>query len=473
MNGEDEDLFNIGLSGHDDFDYADDGHDVHDNLEFRTAGANGIHTNDDIPLMEKNESGQFRKQGDAHGGGRIRSTGVGATFMNLLKSFVGSGILGLPAAFREGGFLTTLLLLLMVGSIATTCNLMLVKTKQHLVSRGVVSFSDIGVYLFGKKFGHLVDLLLIFTQFGFCCVYMVFVSENLTEFLPWSREVILLGIAPFFVLTSFIRTMSFIAPFSMAANITLVSGLFAIVACAISQMETRALPGQTYDIDKWVVWKHVPVTFGIAVYAFEGIGVILPCETSMKEPRKFPALVVWVMTIATTGYIIFGGSCYLAFGEHTSDEILSNMEMFGEAAGGAWPTIEKITRVFVIFAIAATFPLQLFVIVDIVEEEILFKPGGGIGERCKSLKQNIFRTMLVMAAVTVAYFVPDFGPLLGLVGAFGSASLQFILPALFHLKLFPEASKLRKFFCVVFIVIGSVGGILGTIDSVKQLIHQG
>ncbi|KNC74981.1 hypothetical protein SARC_12484, partial [Sphaeroforma arctica JP610] len=240
------------------------------------------------------QTGHFKSRPDPHGDGRARSTSTPATFMNLLKSFVGSGILGLPSAFKEGGFLTTLLLLLMVGAIASTCNLMLVKTKQHLASRGVVSFSDIGIHLFGNWFGRLIDFLLIFTQFGFCCVYLIFVSENLTEFIPWERQTILLVIAPLFILTSFIRTMSIIAPFSMAANVSLLTGLFIIVVCAFSQMSTRALPHQTYDIEEFVIWKNVAVTFGIAVYAFEGIGVILPCETSMKEPSKFPTLVLWV-----------------------------------------------------------------------------------------------------------------------------------------------------------------------------------
>ena len=60
----------------------------------------------------------------------------------------------------------------------------------------------------------------------------------------------------------------------------------------------------------------------MAVYAYEGIGVILPCETAMKEPQKCAAVITVVMGIAFFLYTGFGAICYLAFGKHTSDQIL-------------------------------------------------------------------------------------------------------------------------------------------------------
>ena len=54
--------------------------------------------------------------------------------------------------------------------------------------------------------GLATDALLIITQFGFCCVYLVFVSHNLTTWIPLSQDVILFASAPAFVLMSYIRT---------------------------------------------------------------------------------------------------------------------------------------------------------------------------------------------------------------------------------------------------------------------------
>eukprot|EP00122_Pirum_gemmata_P006037 Pgem_evm1s5517 len=162
--------------------------------------------------------------------------------------------------------------------------MMLVACKQALQKRGVVSYSDIAVYTYGKKMGLAIDFLLLFTQFGFCCVYLVFVSLNLTEFIPLSREHVLFAIAPLFVLFSFIPSLEYIGPVSLLANAALLFGLGIILIAAFVQLSERPIPEISLDVDDFVIWKSLPVMFGISVYAYEGIGVILPCETAMREP---------------------------------------------------------------------------------------------------------------------------------------------------------------------------------------------
>eukprot|EP00123_Amoebidium_parasiticum_P011143 comp20532_c0_seq1/m.26320 comp20532_c0_seq1/g.26320 ORF comp20532_c0_seq1/g.26320 comp20532_c0_seq1/m.26320 type:complete len:508 (-) comp20532_c0_seq1:422-1945(-) len=435
----------------------------------------GVDDGDNIALVSMNEgrSGGIQKPIEQDGpttGGRIRDTGTLASFMNLMKSFVGSGILGLPAAFKYGGFLATMFVLVSVGLMAGTCNLMLVRCKEALARRGVVSFSDIGIYTYGRRMGHLIDFLLIFTQFGFCCVYLVFVSQNLSEFLPLSRNQTLFAMAPVFIGLSWIRSMNYIYPFSMLANATILVGLLSVSATAFVQLRDRVLPNQSYEIDEIVNWSDLAVTFGMAVYAFEGIGVVIPCETAMKNPKAFPNVILAVMVLATCLYCAFGSICYLAWGKHTSDQILENMKEFAAAAGGNWAQLETVVRACLIFTITATFPIQLYVVTDIVEEEILFK-GGYLTRRFQILKQYAFRTAVVLLAISVAWLVPNFGPLIGLIGAFGAAALQFIIPSLFYFRVFPDMGLFRRCLCCLFIAVGVIGGTMGTIDSVKQLIR--
>lgn len=61
-----------------------------------------------------------------------------------------------------------------------------------------------------------------------------------------------------------------------------------------------------------------------------------------------------------------------------------------------------------IFTIAATFPVQLFVVTDVVEQEYLFK-NARFGKGWIRLKSNIFRTMLVLFCVFVGVRIKKTG----------------------------------------------------------------
>lgn len=408
---------------------------------------------------------------DPHGGGRSRSASTFNTFMNLLKSYMGSGILGLPAGFKHSGYIAGVFTLLTVGFIAGSSNLMLVQCKQALASKGVVSFSDVAVYTYGKKLGRTIDFLLIFTQFGFCCVYLVIVSENLHGLIGCSRNLIILCITPIFILLSYIPSLDHLGKVSLIANFTLLFALFMIVVVSISQIIYRPIPNVTLDIDEGVVWGSLPVMFGISVYAYEGIGVVLPSETAIKKPQMFVPVLVTVMSISLTNYLFFGAICYLAFGTSIRDEMTDQLAHYSAVQGGIWPLIEVIVRVCLVFSIAATYPVQLFVVTDIVENGFLFK-GKFYQANTKKMMMYIFRATLVICSMLIAWLIPNFGPLVGLIGAFGSSSLQFIAPALFYLKIFPEMSKTARYYCWFLIAFGGVGGIMGTVDSMKELIES-
>ena len=72
----------------------------------------------------------------------------------------------------------------------------------------------------------------------------------------------------------------------------------------------------------------MPLYFGTAIYAFEGIGVVLPLENQMREPR---ALRGWTgvlntsMVIVTCLYIAIGFFGYLKYGDAVEGSITLNL----------------------------------------------------------------------------------------------------------------------------------------------------
>lgn len=65
-------------------------------------------------------------------------------------------------------------------------------------------------------------------------------------------------------------------------------------------------------------WAQLPLYFGTAIYAFEGIGVVLPLENNMKNPQDFGGcwgVLNMGMIFVATLYIAVGFFGYLKYGD--------------------------------------------------------------------------------------------------------------------------------------------------------------
>jgi proton-coupled amino acid transporter len=89
-------------------------------------------------------------------------------------------------------------------------------------------------------------------------------SDGFTVNIRLYEFIVFLLLIPFV----FVRKLTHLAPFSMLANILTVVGLIITV-----QYCFKDLPPIT-DYPAFNSWEQLPLYFGIAIYAFEGIGVV-------------------------------------------------------------------------------------------------------------------------------------------------------------------------------------------------------
>ncbi|XP_026679253.1 proton-coupled amino acid transporter 1-like [Diaphorina citri] len=119
------------------------------------------------------------------------------TMIHLLKGNIGTGILAMPDAFRNAGLFVGLLGTLGMGLICTHCMHILVKCAHELCRRSQVpalGFSAVTEKAFetgppalrpySKHAKLVINVFLVITQLGFCCVYFLFVAANLQEVGP-------------------------------------------------------------------------------------------------------------------------------------------------------------------------------------------------------------------------------------------------------------------------------------------------
>jgi len=271
---------------------------------------------DGIELLKLRAPSSSSSGANGHGGhhcfagGKITNT---RAFIHILKSYIGSGVLGLPYAYAQGGMLAAMAGMLTVSVMSTLCVFLLLDCKHKLTGR-VRTFGDVGYGALGRTGHILVELTVVLSQLGFSCAYLIFVSQNLFLYLKvalTSEASIVWALVPVLVALSWIPSLDVLAPFSVLALALIFSGLGAVA------WHAAPLIGSGPDVQTYIP-STLPIFIGMAIYAFEGIGLALPIQNQMKHPESFKTVWAWGMIVVTSTYIAFGSFCYSCYG----DEVL-------------------------------------------------------------------------------------------------------------------------------------------------------
>lgn len=73
---------------------------------------------------------------------------------------------------------------------------------------------------------------------------------------------------------------------------------------------------------------QLPLFFGTAIFAFEGIALVLPLQNAMKVPRNFSkcfGVLNVGMVFVTFIFLSFGGIGYWKYGEDTQGSLTLNL----------------------------------------------------------------------------------------------------------------------------------------------------
>lgn len=188
---------------------------------------------------------------------------------------------------------------------------------------------------FMAKFArYFVTISLFTTYFGACSVYAVIIGGNarqMYEFYTGTdiniRICILVFLLPLILLTC-IRSLKYLAPVSMLANVCMSIGLGITIYYLVNDLP---------DIGDRPVVKSLsglPTSITITIFAIEAIGVVMPLENQMKTPQNFVGIFGVLnkgMAMVTTIYILIGFLGYWCFGNGTFENITMNLpvgEMF-------------------------------------------------------------------------------------------------------------------------------------------------
>ncbi|KAH6667218.1 transmembrane amino acid transporter protein-domain-containing protein [Halenospora varia] len=335
-----------------------------------------------------------RKHKDRHVKGTNGSMGAA---LLLLKSFVGTGVLFLPKAYLNGGMLFSNLCFVVDGS-----------------------FGDIGGVLYGNWMRTTILLSIVISQLGFVAAYIVFTSENLQAFIlavshcKTSIEVqwLILMQMVVFLPFSLLRDISKLGFTALIADAFILIGLLYLYYYDILTLVRHGVADiVNFNPRDWVLF------IGTAIFTFEGIGLIIPIQESMKNPKKFPPVLGGVMIIITVVFISMGALSYAAYGSVTETVVILNLPQDDKLVNGV--------QFIYSLAILLSTPLQIFPAIRITENELF----------TRSRKYNpyirwqkiIFHFFVVMLCAGIAWLGANgLDKFVALVGSFACVPLVYM-----------------------------------------------
>jgi len=286
-------------------------------------------------------------------------------------------------------------------------------------------------------------------QIGFCCAYLIFISENLETYIPSVEKTSwLFLLLPFLFLLTLVKDISQFAVFSLFAQLSNIFAFTVVYWFDFQHLHLAQVHPREFSLEGF------PFYFSVAIYCFEGAGMILSLEESLASEIRdqFKSYFIKTILAITTLYITFGVAGYLSYGPETNEIITLNLPTDG---GFNFAILVKICLCFSLFF---TYPIMLFPVTSILEKKLEVVQG--------SKAAKLMRLVIVLLTGLIVLKVPNFGQLMALVGASCCTLLAYIMPALCHLVLFrrdPDQSGRALDYTLLF--LGITGAVIGTIDA--------
>ncbi|EDO15233.1 hypothetical protein Kpol_1029p6 [Vanderwaltozyma polyspora DSM 70294] len=411
-------------------------------------------------------------------------------FFLLLKSFIGTGILFLPRAFDNGGLIFSICMLLFFGIYSYWCYYILIRSKNITQ---VTSFGDIGYKLYGRWMKFVILFSLVLTQLGFAGAYVIFTAKNLKAFVENvfrvpDFDLKYLMIFQLFIFTplSYVRNVSKLSFPSLVANFFIMSGLAIVIVFTMKHLfydlNMRPEEGVIYGFNSngWTLF------IGTAIFAFEGIGLIIPIQDSMKHPEHFPLVLGLVIMTATVLFVTIATIGYLAYGKLIETVILLNLPKSN--------IFVNLIQLFYSMAIMLSTPLQLFPAIKIIENKVfpkftkyyvkidqtregvrLRQNSGKLDWRVK-WRKNFLRSVIVLIVILMAYYgYDDLDRFVSIIGSFACIPLVYMYPPMLHLRSYsiPSSEGLKiKYRVILDYILIAFGGVSMLYTSYQSLMSN-
>nr|XP_018899392.1 PREDICTED: proton-coupled amino acid transporter-like protein CG1139 isoform X1 [Bemisia tabaci] len=397
----------------------------------------------------------------------------------LIKASVGTGVLGMPRAFYNAGYILGFMGTVFAG-ILSTVTVHLISASEHELCRRKripqMSYPETVEAAFEhgpgnskrfKKTARIIcQLALVMLEFGADCAYAIFIADNIKEicdhiFSPAPVRFYLLCLLGPLILMCWIRNLKFLAPGSTLGTgcaIGCVGFVFYFVFSQPITLEGRKAAGSLTDFSLF---------FGQVLFAFGAYGMVVSLKNRMRRPASFgsPLGVLNVAMVPNVVlYVVMGLFGYLAYGTQTKSSITLNLSQTG--------FIGDLIRILMAGSIFTTYPLCNYIVIEQLWHKNLalkFKDSNRL-----VFWEYVFRTAVTCANIACCIAVPNLELIMALSGSLMVPTLGVWLPSITHTLTFWNKYKGIKFAfflsrTVILMLVGLFASVVSLSTTVREI----
>ncbi|KAG2199101.1 hypothetical protein INT47_005105 [Mucor saturninus] len=392
---------------------------------------------------------------------------AGSSFMaylNVVCVVVGTGILGLPAALKQGGWIG-LLILFLSWFMSVYTSVLLIRCLYANGKTRLTTYTEIAILAFGKVGGYITFFFNAWLLLGGPVLYLVLSGANMNQLcagtvaeighIQWTI-ICACSVAIPFILVKNMKDVAWISALGVVVIFIVV-----FVVLIMSAMEKPKMAPSHHDA---VIWDMFPVALATIAFSFGGNVTYPHVEAAMKKPQDWTKVATLGLSTCAALYFIVAVSGYLVYGSDVASPVYNSLPTgVGQTIAIVVITINVLVTVPIY---ATSFSLDIENMFDITVERF--------GRVKEFIIRAIVRILTMVVITVIACTVPHFSTLMSLIGAFGNCTLVFIFPVVFYLKITGIRNKpiYELVWCFLIFLLGLVGLIFGTMEAIKELIND-
>jgi len=424
-----------------------------------------------LPLNEKDVDSNPTTTVTVSKGGATTTSAI----FNLTNTIVGTGVLSLPAALKNAGWIQGMVLMLAV-CIASTLSFKVLVSCCELT--GKFTYKEVGILAYGPRMGNFTQIIIFIYTLGTLIAYPIFVGDFMNKFFQ--------VVAPNTVLTNSLFIVPifgifFLIPISLLKNLNALR-YFSVLAisCVVYLAVVIIIELTANGVGKNIIQAdydfRVFVAFPVISVAFTAHYNVLSIYEEMEKRNKqtMNNVIHSSMVFCFLLYTTIGICGYFMFGELTEGNVLNtfqNADVLAIIARLALSITVIFSYPLVMFAARRSaqkvfFPKQT---IQMERKQELLKAGlqAGVIQDQVGLNRKVeiflhYGLTIILGGITlcIAAFIAEVDKVFAFNGSIFGAPIVYIFPGLFYIKL-KEGTILQKWRGYLLIVFGVLLAVLG------------